>query len=382
MHPKIVNLSLLIGSIIISIVILEVALRTFTIFPIHAFNANRVNDNKLGYKLSPSFKESDRNGFRNSNTLIEADIVTIGDSHTYGVNVSNNDCWPQQLAQMTNSKVYNFGIPGYGCLHYYSLLDEAIQLKPKHIILGLYVYNDISGVCTLINQVDYWNKWVRKQNLDITDCLLNNQLNVSSVNGVTGNDLCYNIIYCIKSAFLGTAIGSAIAYIIENILIINPDPSSTLIVNEINNNTLFKYNKISNHKNKTNISNKNILLGLNISKIVFKELRRKSDINNVKFSVAFIPSKENVYYKYLLDLGYELPQDYHQLVDNERYLVNEFSKLLNQIDVMYINVLPHLENELTTNGNIYQNNYDGHPTKFGYYIYAKSIFENIIANKF
>ena len=66
--------------------------------------------------------------------------------------------------------VYNFGISGYGVLHYNYLLDNALALEPKCIIIGLYPPNDLIDVCSSINNVDYWKKWA-----------INNRFNLSFI---------------------------------------------------------------------------------------------------------------------------------------------------------------------------------------------------------
>ena len=101
------NIGLLIVSSIFTLMIIEVGLRLFTVFPLHDQMANRVFDPTLGYRMDPSFPEIDSNGFRNSEVLAQADIVTIGDSHTYGYNVRSEESWPQQLANMSQKIVYN-----------------------------------------------------------------------------------------------------------------------------------------------------------------------------------------------------------------------------------------------------------------------------------
>ena len=80
--------TLLLGiSILFSLVILEIGLRSLTPFPIHGEMANRVPHPVLGYTLDPFNKEVDANGFRNSTADGHYDIVVIGDSHTQGFNV-------------------------------------------------------------------------------------------------------------------------------------------------------------------------------------------------------------------------------------------------------------------------------------------------------
>jgi len=132
--------------------------------------------------MNPSLKDIDSNGFRNKNKkeAKKFDIVTLGDSHTFGYNVSSEESWPQQLAHMANKSVYNFGIGGYGILQYYRLFDEAIKLKPKHIILGLFLENDLNDLCKLMNKKGFWKKWAKKRGYNIEPCVIGGQSNTSN----------------------------------------------------------------------------------------------------------------------------------------------------------------------------------------------------------
>ena len=111
-------------------------------------NAYRIYDPLLGWKLAPNQKAppyyySSPQGFRitkkefeNNSAIKRADIMTIGDSFTHGVQVYCEESWPYLLGQITNKKVVNYGIPGYG-------IDQAVlsymysPIDADTIILGI-----------------------------------------------------------------------------------------------------------------------------------------------------------------------------------------------------------------------------------------------------
>ena len=164
------NLLLFILSSTLALGILEIGLRQFTAFPIHGPKANRIPDEKLAYRLTPSLPGIDANGFRNPQTQKQVDLVAIGDSHTYGINVRTEDSWPYQLADLTGMTVYNFGVSSYGSLQYHHLMDEAIKLKPQVIVIGLYLVNDIMSPCQLIITMDYWQNWADGKGFNTQPC--------------------------------------------------------------------------------------------------------------------------------------------------------------------------------------------------------------------
>src|SRR5437762_2453736 len=102
-----------------------------------------VSDPALGSRLVPNTPGHDANGFRNGSVLAQADLVALGDSQTWGVNVQSADAWPQQLARLSGSSVYNMGVGGYGPIQYWILTDKALSLSPKVIVVGLYFGNDL-----------------------------------------------------------------------------------------------------------------------------------------------------------------------------------------------------------------------------------------------
>ncbi|MCA9049851.1 MAG: SGNH/GDSL hydrolase family protein [Planctomycetaceae bacterium] len=136
------------GMLISSVTILlisEVAMRTFTVFPVNT-ESNKIPHPQLGYVLDPKMSDVDEHGFRNSKVMATAEIAAIGDSHTQGVNSTAAGAWPQQLGNLLNTSVCNFGVGGYGPLQYDLLIDEALKLKPRAVVVGLYLGNDLGDV--------------------------------------------------------------------------------------------------------------------------------------------------------------------------------------------------------------------------------------------
>jgi hypothetical protein len=101
-----------------------------------------VPDSELMVRGNPQYPGHDKNGFRNSTAMEKADIVTIGDSQTYGWNVSPQQAWPNVLHEMSSCSVYNMAVDGIGPLQYAALTREALQLKPRLILVGIYFGND------------------------------------------------------------------------------------------------------------------------------------------------------------------------------------------------------------------------------------------------
>lgn len=102
-----------------------------------------VADKTLGHRPNRKFPGHDKRGFKNASALDQAEIVVVGDSQTYGPKISMEKTWTSQLALLSGKKVYQMAFGGYGPGHYLQLLDEAYELKPKVIVAALYFGNDI-----------------------------------------------------------------------------------------------------------------------------------------------------------------------------------------------------------------------------------------------
>ncbi len=103
----------------------------------------KMSDDTLVKRGNPRHPEHDENGYRNTRVVTHADIVAIGDSHTYGYSVKPDEAWPRLLKELTGCEVYNMSLGGYGPLEYAYLAREAKDLKPRLMIVGIYFGNDL-----------------------------------------------------------------------------------------------------------------------------------------------------------------------------------------------------------------------------------------------
>jgi lysophospholipase L1-like esterase len=100
-------------------------------------------DEEMGKVRNPEFFENDSRGFRNEEALEKAEIVTLGDSQTVGVNARREDAWPKQLQRMLATPVYNMAVGGTGPGRYHYLVDQALDLEPRWVLTAFYAGNDL-----------------------------------------------------------------------------------------------------------------------------------------------------------------------------------------------------------------------------------------------
>ncbi len=84
-------------------------------------------------------------GFRNRSIPVVADIVTIGDSMTYGMGAILEESWPQQVGSMLAGEspvVYNMAIGGWGAAEYLRIFPRALRFRPRVVAVAFYTGND------------------------------------------------------------------------------------------------------------------------------------------------------------------------------------------------------------------------------------------------
>src|SRR5215472_7496440 len=114
---------LMVLSISICLITMEFLLR-IVFYPVDYLEPYLVEDDLLGVKVKPHSSGHDSWGYRNKLVPTSADIVTIGDSQTYGISATAADSWPAKLHQLIHKDVYNLSLGGYGPLEYLYLLEN------------------------------------------------------------------------------------------------------------------------------------------------------------------------------------------------------------------------------------------------------------------
>lgn len=101
-----------------------------------------IPDDRLIYRGNPLRFDHDDAGYQNEERLAQADVVTLGDSMTYGF-ADYREAWPRIMARLTGRRVYNMALPGYGPAQSLFQLDAALALGPQVIIVVPYFGNDL-----------------------------------------------------------------------------------------------------------------------------------------------------------------------------------------------------------------------------------------------
>ena len=139
-----VNLAVLLTAAVFALAAGETGLRIAGVHVPSVDGRERwIADARLRYRGDPAFPEHDSRGFRNPDAFERADVVLLGDSMTYGTRVPPDDTWARVLAAETGLTVYNMAFPGWGPLQGAFVLPDALALKPKLVIYGFFIGNDV-----------------------------------------------------------------------------------------------------------------------------------------------------------------------------------------------------------------------------------------------
>lgn len=372
------KLGLLGVSLLLSVGLLEVGLRLFTVHPVHG-SSNRTQDDELGWVLGSDLADVDAHGFRNPDGARErVDIATLGDSHTYGQGVAAEDAWPRQLGLLAGARVYNFGVPGYGPVQYDALLADALELRPEHVVIGLYLPNDLHGVCHR-RWARRFERRARELGVDAAGCWDRGRERLESDElAETGEPAAWSERSALASLASFWLSDRRTAAIVERA---RRDREAGgpgqlkvgrggIVVSTDAVRTSFTRRRLRVLARNTDRSNPDIETGWRFLAAVLRDADRRCREAGVALSVLLVPSKELVLYEHLLKAGIELPDTFTRIVTRELALVQETALLLDELGVPHDSPLEEMR-EVIGVDRLYPQSVDGHPLAAGQHAYAR-----------
>ncbi len=324
-------------SFLLTIAVCEICLRAFTVYPINA-SSNVVADSELGYRLDPALPDVDDNGFRNPSVLAHAQLVTIGDSHTQGYNVAAEDSWPSQLGRRLHKSVYNFGVGGYGPLHYQQLIPRALALNPDVVVVGVYLANDLADVARGIHP--RLAEPVYSQNV-------------------------------IRLFRYRTAVGSLLFQILRNYRL---DQIDGIVVEHPRSPTQIDRRIIKEFATNFDLNRAEISGALQTTIEILKDAHEKCEQRNSKLVVLLIPSRERGYRQTIDAHSQNVPPEYFAMIDQEIRVTESFAHSLSEAGILTANAEDFLVRQLEQSESVYPNWSDGHPLTNGYTAYADAVY--------
>ncbi|MFT5113826.1 MAG: lysophospholipase L1-like esterase [Parasphingorhabdus sp.] len=300
-----------------------------------------VNRAKPLYPEERSMGPNDILGFRNRSIPNVADIITIGDSQTYGNNAPIELNWPGQLksrigeiTQQNQPVIYNMSVGAWGATNYLEIMRHAVHLKPKIVIVAFYTGNDPLSDFRNAYTYEKWKILRPDNSLSVEDTP--------------------NISYPVPQSEWW-----AVEY---------KDGIKTTFTPKM------RYaSNIYQHPA--------IRAAYKIIENAAREIRNIAVEHHIIPVFTIIPTKELVYAVKTEQENIEILPDYMTLVNDEQKNIDELSRALIAIpDSIYIDVVKPLQNAALSNRILYPENINGHPVANGYDVIATAIAKNIAAS--
>jgi len=267
-------------------------------------------------------------GFRNLGVPNRFNVMTMGDSQTYGGNAKFPETWPSQLAQLlavgeSHPIVYNVSIGGWGAVHYYYLFEKMLVFEPKVVVIAHYMGNDSLDCFRLVYANDFFRDLIPNPTLSQEDL----------------------------PKYPKTK-GWRVKFADKNVHVFTPE-----------------LRLICNAKNPV------VDAGYDIMKEASRRISRVADKNHVKVIYTIIPTQETVFTKKIAYEGIEPPQAYKELVQCEQQRIRDLASFFDQLpSSRYVGVLDPLRIAVMGPERFYRFKVrDGHPFPLGYGIIAKAL---------
>lgn len=344
----------------------------------------QIPDQKLGLRIEPDAPGHDANGFRNEVVPDFVDIVAIGDSQTWGINARRSQAWPQTLARLSGHSTYNMGLGFYGTVEYWALTEEALQLSPKVVIIGLFPGNDLWGAYNTVYQNDTYS-WLRNSQLEdelLHDAILSRTKDVvneqeeyrswleRSIFADLGHELnkrsrTLRVVWTSWLTLSNSQYKQAEAWAREY-----PDEGAVYKKGSISNVLEPGYRLPA-----LDLDEPSVIEGLRITKQMLLLIHTETKAADVKLLLLLIPTQETVYAEAVETLHGHLTPTYTKLVQMEARLRTEIISLCKENDIRYVDVLPSLAEALQRGEEIYPSDPSGHPLPRGYFLIASTVNE-------
>lgn len=363
------NLAVSAASVAVALLLCELLSRV-ALHSADYLSVEMVLDPVLGATPSPRARAGfDEWGFRNRERPAAADIVALGDSHTYGNTATMQDSWPHVLAQLTGRSVYNMGLGGYGPNQYLHLLQKALQLRPRTILCGLYMGDDFENAFLISYGLDHWaplrNGRAAPADYDIWQAGGRGPGQFKRLrNWFSRNSVVYQLLF--HGPLRGLLLGEAQ---IRNAAQLHPGavtldlPAQQILEAFLPQGPLRNLNQAS----------EGVREGMRITFDLLRQMKESCSRSGVDFRVVVIPTKELVFAEHWSAVR-DLPKRevFAALLENEMEARRKTFEALRAADVPFVDCLPALR--AAVGSQLYARTAaDMHPNRTGYRVIAETV---------
>lgn len=368
---RLVNATLIALATASSLLLCELGSRLI-LKPVDFLSPLLVHDAILGVTVPAGSGGHDQWGFRNERVPESADVVALGDSHTYGNTAKMDESWPSVVARLTGRRVYNFGLGGYGPNQYYHLLQtKALALQPRTVVLGLYMGDDFDNAYRITYGLDHWS-FLRRQGVGPANPDIwpeaKTQPQVSWHKRVrqwlSRHSILYRLVFHgILQPLKGRVQIEHAAQLYES--------TTSLLLPEKGVEEAFVPRAVLQGLDQTSPT---VREGMRLTFQILKDMNALCAAHHIELIVAVIPTKELVFSRYLEhNAGVNLHEIIDAVIANERLARRELFRNLDGAQIRYIDLLPALERASQSDRIYVHSAVDTHPNKNGYRTIAETL---------
>ena len=330
-----------------------------------------IPDRVLTHRGNPEYLEHDRDGFRNPVHMAHADIVTLGDSQTYGTGVDSEDVWPRQLERLSSFTVYNMAFGGWGPTHSLILFDEALTLNPDIIIKAFYSGNDLYDSYNHVYNKGQLSE-LKTSSPDVLETIkyLKKEKSIEKQIGNKAEAHNGGIFKKINNYLLQHSNIYAIASAVYDKLSAAKSVSEPEQAEKYDLTTIFtpEYRLTV-----LNLDDARIAEGHRIALKAINEMNDLAKTYHKRFIVVLIPTKEFVFRNYAKNIS----PNYDNLIKNEYLMWQATKEYFRKQNIEYFDAGLALEASLLYGIQPYPTTTDGHPNKDGHSAIARDLLAHL-----
>lgn len=363
---------LLLVSTLIALALGELFLRA-ALNPGDYLFASVVEDPILGIRIAPKTSGHDALGFRNREVPQRVGIVALGDSQTYGVGVARDESWPQQLARLLREPVYSMALGGFGPLEELYLAEhEALRLRPRVLLVALYLGNDMADAHRAAHQRPYWYGW-RETASAATPLPGESERDGREPRKNLGAVRDWLARRSVLYGFLRLRVFQRLALLEQDRLAARVPPDSRMVWIDPGDRGVRTIFTPQRRLSALDARRPEIHEGLGITKRAFAAMNHSAKAHGTRLLVVLIPTKERVYCRYLRRCGTEMPPALTRLCDVEDRVKADVEGFLSADAIAYVDATATLSEEVPRHAPIYPADSDGHPSAAGHLVIARVV---------
>jgi hypothetical protein len=363
-YRRLLPVGLVASSVAIALLLGE-GLSRLVLDPVNYLAVDPVPDTVLRIRLPPGAGGHDAWGFRNERVPASADVVTIGDSQTYGVSAPAHESWPAQLARLTGLQVYNLALGGYGPVQYHELFrSRARELRPHAILVGFYYGNDLWDAYATVYGLKHWAALRRPNWTSISDTSGPTAARDVALAPVRDWLARHSVLYRLATY---SALGGAARQF--EVTVKGPTGGSVDFIHPANGarTRLTPEARLA----VLDLRDSTIREGLRLSLDQLDGMATEARTAGIRYLVVLIPTKEWVYAPWLPKRDRAEGSALGLLLQQEAEVHRQVRAGLDQRGIEYLDLEAALRNAVAT-GPAYPENEDGHPTSAGYAAIAQA----------